>query len=354
MTVGKAGDLPKWIQARYNSVVGIDYSVDNIENSLDGACARYLKEKQKKSHLPKCMFLAGDSSKNIKNGAAFGDRAKNKLIMNALYGNGSRDPKEIGEGVAQMFGVGEKGFDIISNQFSTHYFFKNKETLIEFATNLTENCKVGGYIIGTCYDGQKIFDILKDKEANESIVKKDNKGDVIWRMIKKYQGSELKIDETSLGLEIDVLQESINKTHTEYLVIFEYFAKILESFGFVPCPEEDLNRFGLNKHIGSFKELFDLMENDIKENKFPRKNLGKALEMSEAEKFVSFLNNYYVFKKHHKVNTQTVRNSLFGIDNPITQDEKQQHQSIVDRSIEKQRDFVIKYRRKVVLKEEQK
>ena len=56
MTVGKAGDLPKWIQAKLNSVVGIDYSVDNIENQLDGACARYLKEKQRKNYIPKVCF----------------------------------------------------------------------------------------------------------------------------------------------------------------------------------------------------------------------------------------------------------------------------------------------------------
>jgi hypothetical protein len=350
MTVGKAGDLPKWIQARFNSVVGIDYSVDNIENSLDGACARYLKEKQRKASIPKCMFLSGDSSKNIKNGAAFGDKQKNKNIMNAIYGNGNRDPKEIGEGVAKIFGIGEKGFDIISNQFSTHYFFKNKESIIEFVTNLTENCKVGGYIMGTCYDGNKIFNLLKDKQPNDAVVKKDNKGNITWRIIKKYQGSELKNDETSLGLEIDILQDSINKVHTEYLVVFEYFSKILESFGFIPCPEEELGRFGLKKHIGSFKELFELMENDVKENKFPKKNLGKALDMSESEKFVSFLNNYYVFKKQRKVNTQTVRNSLYGIDNAITSYEKKQHQSIVDSSLQQQRDFVIKYRRKIELK----
>ncbi len=197
MTVGKAGDLPKWIQARYNSVVGIDYSVDNIENSLNGACARYLQEKQKKARIPKCMFLSGDASKNIKNGAAFGDKQKNKLIMNAIYGNGNRDPKEIGEGTAKIFGVGEKGFDVISNQFSTHYFFKDKESLIEFVTNLSENCKIGGYIMGTCYDGEKIFNLLKDKEPNETIIKKDNKGNIIWRIVKRYQGSEFKIDETS-------------------------------------------------------------------------------------------------------------------------------------------------------------
>ena len=40
--VGKAGDLPKWIAAKLSFVFGIDISKDNIENHLDGACARYL------------------------------------------------------------------------------------------------------------------------------------------------------------------------------------------------------------------------------------------------------------------------------------------------------------------------
>jgi hypothetical protein len=350
MTVGKGGDLPKWIQAKFNSVVGIDYSVDNIENPLDGACARYLQEKQRKAYIPKCMFLSGDSSKNIKNGTAFGEKERNKLIMNALYGQGSRDPKEIGEGVAAMFGVGERGFDIISNQFSTHYFFKNKQTLLEFAKNLTENCKVGGYIIGTCYDGKKIFDLLKDKNTNETITQKDNEGNILWRMVKKYEGNVLNYDETSLGLEIDILQESIGKKHTEYLVVFEYFTKILESFGFIPCPEEELGRFGLKTPIGSFQELFELMENDIKENKFSKRNLGQAPNMREPEKFVSFLNNYYIYKKHHNVNTQTVENSLYGIQDAITPEETEQHQTIVDQSIQQQRESVIKYKRKVTLK----
>ena len=40
--VGKGGDLPKWINARLSFVLGIDLMRDNIENRLDGACARYL------------------------------------------------------------------------------------------------------------------------------------------------------------------------------------------------------------------------------------------------------------------------------------------------------------------------
>ena len=47
--------------------------------------------------------------------------------MNALYGEGNKNPDDIGKGVADLYGIAEKGFDIISNQFSTHYFFKNKQ-----------------------------------------------------------------------------------------------------------------------------------------------------------------------------------------------------------------------------------
>ena len=349
MSVGKGGDLHKWIQAKLNAVVGIDYSVDNIENQLDGACSRYLQEKQKKTYIPKAMFLSGDSSKNIKNGSAFGDKQKNKLIMKAIYGEGSRDPKEIGVGVSNLFGIGEKGFDIISNQFSTHYFFKNKQTLLEFCKNLSENCKVGGYIVGTCYDGNRIFDLLKNKNPRETVIKKNSIGETVWKITKMYEGSEISDDESSLGLEIDVFQESINKTHTEFIVNFNYFTKILESFGFIPCPKDELSRFGLDNPIGSFKNLFELMKTDIAEGKFHKKNIGKALDMSEGEKFVSFLNNYYIYKKKRNVNLQTVENSLNNVKDAILPEEIKLHQSIVDSSTQTYRDYVIKYKRKVII-----
>ena len=63
LAVGKGGDLPKWIDARLNSVIGIDVSRDNIENQVNGAATRYIKEKQfGRQIIPKCMFLHGDSS----------------------------------------------------------------------------------------------------------------------------------------------------------------------------------------------------------------------------------------------------------------------------------------------------
>ena len=135
---------------------------------------------------------------------------------------------------------------------------------MEFARNLSENCKIGGFVIGTCYDGSKIFNLLKDKKPNETIVKKNNTGEIIWKMTKRFDGNDIKPDVSSLGLEIDIYQESINKTHTEYIVLFDYFTKILDLYGFIPCPQENLERFGLEKAIGSFSDLFELMNNDIK------------------------------------------------------------------------------------------
>ena len=76
MTVGKAGDLSKWIDARLSFVFGVDVSKDNIENRIDGACARYLKMHKKYSSLPRALFAHANSSLNITSGEAFYNRKR--------------------------------------------------------------------------------------------------------------------------------------------------------------------------------------------------------------------------------------------------------------------------------------
>ena len=168
MTVGKAGDLQKWITARLSFVFGIDISKDNIENRIDGACARYLKARQKNRSMPKCLFIHGDSSKNIKNGDACYNE-KGKQIVQALDNDGPKDENLLGKGVYRQYGKGKDGYNIVSNQFSIHYFFENNSTFYNFIRNVSENCKVGGYFIGTCYDGKKLFNLLTSKKNSESI-----------------------------------------------------------------------------------------------------------------------------------------------------------------------------------------
>ena len=114
------------------------------------------------------LFIHGNSSMNIRNTSAAFD-PKSKMIINAVMGVGTKDESKLGKGVYRQFGKVKEGFDIVSNQFSLHYFFKNNLSINEFVRNCSENCKMGGYSIGTCYDGQRIFSRLKTKAKGESI-----------------------------------------------------------------------------------------------------------------------------------------------------------------------------------------
>ena len=59
-----------------------------------------------------------------------------------------------------------------------------------------------------------------------------------------------------------------------------------------------------NKAINLFEELFIQMNTEIRERRLREGNVGDAVNMTEKEKRVSFLNNYFVFKKVRDVDTE--------------------------------------------------
>lgn len=308
-SVGKAGDIPKWINSKLLFVFGIDISKDNIYNKLDGACVRYLNNKNKNKRIFKALFLTGNSSLNIRNGDAFYNQS-DKLLSNSVFGIGDRDKNILGNLMYNNFGIAKNGFNISSCQFSLHYFFENIETLKSFIINLNQCTSLNGYFIGTCYDGNIVFNKLKDKKKGEyfTIYKNNIK---IFEIKKMYDNIEFNDDETSLGYPIDVYQESINKVFTEYLVNFNYFKIIMQNYGFVLLNKEQEKTLSKSKMIkdtfkstGTFRELFTHLDNEIKNNS----NLfyGKSLSMSNEEKQISFLNRYFIFKKIRNVNIDSV------------------------------------------------
>ena len=157
-----------------------------------------------------------------------------------------------------------------------------------------------GYFIGTCYDGQKIFNMLNSTTKDDalSIFKNSKK---IWQITKKYDNPEFKEDETSLGYAIDIYQETINKTFREYLVNFKYFIHIMEKNGFVLLTETEYKQLNLPNSYGSFEQLYNFMTTDLKKNNHLLKKIGTANTLSDEEKQISFLNNYFVFKKIRNV-----------------------------------------------------
>jgi hypothetical protein len=119
----------------------------------------------------------------------------------------------------------------------------------------------------------------------------------ICEITKRYSDSGFPEDESSIGYPIDVFQETINKTFREYLVNFQYLIRSLENYGFVLINNEEAHQLGLPNSSGLFNELFAMMENEIKQNPKRKFDYKDAFKMSNAEKSLSFINRYFVFKK---------------------------------------------------------
>jgi hypothetical protein len=348
MSVGKGGDFPKWIAAKLSFVFGLDVSRDNIENRLDGACARFLSYKKQYRSMPYALFVTANSGLNIRDTEACATD-KGKEITRAVFGEGPRDEKKLGKGVFRQYGKGEDGFDVVSNQFSIHYFFENTEVLNNFLRNVSECCKVGGYFIGTSYDGREVFRQLENKEMGESIfINKD--GVKMWEIKKQYDQTEFANDMSSVGYKIDVYQESINKTFSEYLVNYEYLIQLIENYGFVLVERDEARSLGLPNSIGNFDQLYYEMQSQIKSKKIKRADLFSAPDMTSDEKKISFLNKYFIFKKIRDVNAEEVSRVMMNESQQQVEEEKKEEMKIQKELIKKAGPTVRKIKKKLKIK----
>jgi len=307
--VGKGGDLSKWIRAGIAFVLGVDISKDNIINAKDGACVRYLTmRKQHPDMRLRALFLHGNSGKNLLTTQKAFYTNQEKEVFKAVFGHGSAKEKPIAR---EYMGIARDGFHISSCQFAMHYFFASADSLHSFLRNLSECTKLGGYFTGTCYNGQRVFDLLRNKLQGES-VRFDKNGKKIFELTRGYANAmeTFPSNEQSIGMAIQVYQESIDKTFEEYLVNFGFFERVMEEYGFVLLTDSENASIGLSKTNASFEHLYRTMENQGTRNgsgsgsgsgSMKTSDYGKALEMTKEEKTISFLNQYFIFKKARNI-----------------------------------------------------
>jgi hypothetical protein len=306
---GKGGDFPKWIASNLSFVFGIDISKDNIENRINGACARFLNYKKDFKQMPYALFVHGNSSQNIRSGKAMlSDKAI--AITKSIFGTSAGDAK-LGPAVMRQHSKGADGFNVSSCQFAVHYMFENNVTFYNFIRNVAECTKINGYFIGTAYDGKSVFKMLKQKEPGESveIYKDDTK---VWSITKDYDNQSFEDDDSSLGYKISVYQDSINQTLPEYLVNFDFLVQTMEKYGFSLVTRVEAKTLGLPDGSGMFIELYHKMMEDIKRNPKIARDCGEAPNMTKYEKDISFLNRYFVFKKVSERNVEKLTNALLG------------------------------------------
>lgn len=276
LCVGKGGDINHWIDAKPNLIVGMDINKDNLSNSNNGVCNRllskYSENPETNGYLLNSLMIWGDASKNMATSEAGKDEL-NKYYLDVIFGNISKDII-VNSKLRQLHNICSisdgMGFDLVSCQFCVHYFFGNVSDLEIFLQNVSVVLKPRGRFIGTCLNGSRVFEELKYSPIIE-----DTQNNC-WKITRKYTKKEFNPNESSLGYEIEVYNESIGETFTEYLVNFDYFTTL--------CSKYDLRVVEVVDFENVFTEVSNIKYGDMK-------------SMTPELQRYSFLNTYFVFEK---------------------------------------------------------
>ena len=308
-SIGRGGDLNKYLRSenKIDFLLGLDISGD-----INKCAKRYYLKNEK----TKALFLQYDTSKSIKGGeGCVGDYIeRNKSLIDILYDRQRALPKELRPLVPKYKGLCKKGFDIISSQFSIHYYFKDELTLRTYIQNISENIKKGGYFIGTCYDGMKVFQMFKLGSNPTKIEMMDEFNNKVYSITKKYDIEDFGYSKDNIeklfGNKIDVYMNSIGQTITEYLVNFQMFIEIMKEYDLVlakPEMKKDFKNFFDNYNysymdgLGGFERIINDLDNlyskDLSLKQFFPEAFGILKEKNNLLRELSGLNNWFIFQK---------------------------------------------------------
>lgn len=227
VAVGRGGDIFKWSKAGFKYVTGFDCDSKSIyeKNNFDGAIKRFNIVKSQ-MNMPRCYFWHMS--------------ATDPFILNLLNG---KDHNTI--------------YDVISCQFSFHYFVENINIVLNM---ISKKLKRNGVFIGTATDGDLIKKNLK------------NNPDITKSAINlKYISDDMY--EFSLNSE-----KTSRETYFEYRgVSKEYY--LSKAFLIEKCKEFNM----LPVRILSFHEW---------------NSTYTGMQLSKEEMACSFLNFSFVFQKY--------------------------------------------------------
>ena len=295
-SIGRGGDIWKWYNYKYTTILGFDIDVMGIENmgdhlGGDGAKKRLeqikiegTNEQKKWARESKIFFAVADTSKNIR-------ELKN---INENYTSIVREAYRY---------MPENSFDTVSSQFTVHYYFENESKIKQYLQNVQTNIKKDGYLLITCLDGESVYNLLKKhknstrKNNYEGYIKDPIVGSTkVWGI----NSSELDITRDVLPNNtfnevINVYYDSIGREQKEYLVHKQHLIQLAASYDlFLLSDTETQTNFNTLQHGSDmFKNIYPLILNKNKKNKHIR-SLGYA-KNNNLKKY-SDLHRYYIFR----------------------------------------------------------
>lgn len=239
---GRLTDMVNWIECDVKEVVAIEINKQNLAYSK----TMYLEYPGDK---PTVHFIWADPSQ------LFFPRYRaglNKIAKLALE-----------EFIPQKW-----AFDVVTLEGSLAYYFENEEKLRGLMQNLNDTTKIGGKVVGTALDGEKVYAALKT-HALDGWIKKGY-GDTVMRKRQPNYGMKI------------VVERNENIVYEEYLVSFDYLDKIMNEYGF----ERVL--------VNSFSAYEG--EEQLRLNNIPE-NISTISKLTDAERAFSNLHNSFIYKK---------------------------------------------------------
>ena len=295
LTVGKAADIQRWRRSRLSFVLGTDIIEDNIRNTSDGAYRRLLDtlvENQGRSGslpTPTMFFVTADSSHRLLDGSAGANEEERDILRSVL---GRVEPIGTVPPAITKSGKGAlaKGADVVTCMHSMHYFFESSLKFNGFLQNIADNLKIGGYYIGTNFDGGAVFDLLRGTDPGTSRAGMDG-STILWEIEKQYAAEELPNDDSVFGMAVNVFFISIGIKHKEYLIPWDFLVAKLKTIGCELVPAEELTALGLNASTNMYGTSYEMAMKTRDKQKFV---------MSDVVQQFSFLNRWYIFKRISK------------------------------------------------------
>ena len=121
--------------------------------------------------------------------------------------------------------IPKEGVDVIICNFAIHYFINNEKNLMNLINLVNSLLKENGRFMFTCFNGDKVFNNLKDSDIWELV--EDN--NVKYSIKKQFKSKQLLEYNQDVGV---LLPFSKGKYYTEFLVNLEHVLNKFESNGF--------------------------------------------------------------------------------------------------------------------------
>ena len=287
LACGQGGDLWSWIRFNVDFVYGTDIAGNGIRDPQDGAYRRYINAVMKNGgydKVPKMVFTIGSSAKNLASGDA-GATPEESNMMRAILGKVAPDGPIPPFVEKYAKGRLRNGADCVAIMFAIHYFFENEISLTGFMRNVSDTLAMGGLFIGCCFDGQRVFDALRPIPEGGSLMGKEKDAE-IWKITKRYSGTDLTNGVESLGMPIEVDFVSIGTTQREYLVNFELLKAKMAEIGCDLLTQDECRGLDLVNSTALFEESYDMAAKK-----------GQKFAMSPTVRQYSFFNRWFIFKR---------------------------------------------------------